>query len=550
MASRVTPLLGVTLLIFLSFSFVLASNLKDDSRHRYCNAETPEPAACTQALPKIFIQNGIVVNAGRKQKADVLIADGKIKEVGLTISEVPGAADTVIDASGKYVMPGGVDPHTHLELEVGGTVSQDDFCSGHAAALAGGTTMHIDFVMPTNGSYVKGVETYHAKAKGKACMDYAFHAQIIDWNEKIAEELDVMVKEKGISSFKFFTGLDFMIEDDEIIEGFAKCKSLGAVAMVHSETGHAINAARQKIFDIGITGVKGHLLSRPSWTEGEAVGRAIRLARLSNVPLFIPHVSSKDAVEEISKARELGQRVVAEPTPAALALNDCGYFDPDFDTAAKYVMSPPIRGELHKNALQSALSKGVLQVVGTDHCPYNTTQRRVAIGDFRKLPSGINGIEERMHIVWDTMVNSGLIGVKDYVRITSTNSAKIFNLYPRKGAIKAGSDADVIILNPDATFTISAKTHHSRSDTNVFEGMSGKGKVEITIAGGRVVWQNGQLTLCPGSGKYVERQPFGYMYKDIDEEDAAKLWQLLHAKCDAPLGTNYTNNDLAEIASS
>ncbi|KAL6966628.1 dihydropyrimidinase [Sarracenia purpurea var. burkii] len=260
--------------------------------------------------------------------------------------------------------------------------------------------------------------------------------------------------------------------------------------------------------------------------EGEATARAIRLANFINVPLYVVHVMSIDAMDEIAKARKSGQRVIGEPVVAGLVLDDSGVWDQDFYTAAKFVMSPPIRASGHGKALQDGLSTGVLQLVGTDHCAFNSTQKALGIDDFRKIPNGVNGIEERMHLVWDTMVESGQISVTDYVRITSTECARIFNVYPRKGAILVGSDADIIILNPNSSFEIRATSHHSRLDTNVYDGISGKGKVEVTIAGGRIVWENGHLNVAPGSGKYVEMPPFGYLFNGLEKIDAKYLLSL------------------------
>ncbi|GMN23618.1 hypothetical protein TIFTF001_043702 [Ficus carica] len=407
------------------------------------------------------------------------------------------------------------------------TETIDDFFTGQAAALAGGTTMHIDFVIPVNGSLTAGFEAYEKKTR-KSCMDYGFHMAITRWDDTISKEMEIMVREKGINSFKFFLAYKgaLMINDELLLQGFKKCKALGALAMVHAENGDAVYEGQQRIIELGITGPEGHALSRPPVLEGEATARAIRLASFVNTPLYVVHVMSIDSMEEIAEARKSGQRVIGEPVVSGLVLDDSWLWHPDFVTAAKYVMSPPIRTSGHDKALQAALSTGVLQLVGTDHCTFNSTQKSLGIDDFRKIPNGVNGIEERMHLVWDTMVESGQISVTDYVRITSTECARIFNIYPKKGAILAGSDADIIILNPNSSFEISAKSHHSRSDTNVYEGRRGKGKVEVTIAGGRIVWQNDELNVIPGSGKYIELPPFNYLFNGIDKADANYLASL------------------------
>ncbi|KAB1227517.1 Dihydropyrimidinase [Morella rubra] len=513
---------------------------------------------------KILIKGGTVVNAHREQVADVYVEDGIIVAVKPNIKVADDV--TVLDATGKFVMPGGIDPHTHLAFDFMSTQTIDDFFSGQAAALAGGTTMHIDFVIPVNGSLTAGFEAYVKKAK-KSCTDYGFHMAITKWDEVVSNEMEIMVKEKGINSFKFFLAYKgaLMINDELLLEGFKKCKSLGALAMVHAENGDAVYEGQKRMIELGITGPEGHALSRPALVEGEATSRAIRLAGFVNTPLYVVHVMSIDAVEEIARARKTGQRVIGEPIAAGLALDESRIWDPDFVTAAKqesallsffvfvlflpsndfqpfqpddlsyfrYVMSPPIRASGHDKALQAALSTGVLQdtltflqLVGTDHCSFNSTQKALGIDDFRKIPNGVNGIEERMHLVWDIMVEAGQISVTDYVRITSTECARIFNIYPRKGAILPGSDADIIIFNPNSSLEITAKSHHSRSDTNVYEGRKGKGKVEVTIAGGRIVWENDELKVVPGSGKYVEMQPFSYLFNGIEKLDAKYLSSL------------------------
>ncbi|KAJ4724463.1 Dihydropyrimidinase [Melia azedarach] len=517
MASTFTAqLVSLTLLLLLLFTFPSISKSND----LFCEAGIEATSSS-----KILIKGGTVVNAYHLEVADVYIEDGIIVAVKPNI-EVDDDVE-VLDATGKYVMPGGIDPHTHLGLKAFGTEAVDDFVSGQAAALAGGTTMHIDFVKPINGSLTAGLEAYEKKAK-KSCMDYGFHMVITKWDEVISEEMEIVVKEKGINSFKFFMAYKEyqMINDEILLEGFKRCKSLGALAMVHAENGDAVFEGQKRMIELGITGPEGHALSRPPLLEGEATSRAIRLAKFVNTPLYVVHVMSIDAMEEIAEARKSGQRVIGEPIVSGLVLDDSGLWSSDFVTAAKYVISPPLRASGHNKALQAALATGFLQLVGTDHCAFNSTQKALGIDDFRKIPNGVNGIEERMHLVWDTMVESGQISVTDYVRLTSTECARIFNIYPRKGAILVGSDADIIILNPNSSFEITAKSHHSRSDTNVYEGWRGKGKVEVTIAGGRVVWENDELKVVPGSGKYIEMPPFSYLFDGIDKEDEKYLSSL------------------------
>jgi dihydropyrimidinase len=508
---------------------VLVSQSKTKS-HEFSDASSGYAEfECRPSSTKLLIKGGTVVNAHHQQLADVYVEDGIILAVEPNISTTTADDDvTVLDATGKFVMPGGIDPHTHLAMEFMGTETVDDYFSGQAAALAGGTTMHIDFVIPVNGNLSAGYESYLQKSK-LSCMDYGFHMAITKWDEDVSKDMEVMVKDKGINSFKFFMAYkgSLMINDELLLEGFKKCKSLGALTMVHAENGDAVFEGQNRMIQLGITGPEGHALSRPPLLEGEATARAIRLASFVSAPLYVVHVMSIDAMEEIAKARKSGQRVIGEPVVSGLALDDSGLWDPDFVTAAKFVMSPPIRKSGHGKALQRALSGGFLQLVGTDHCTFNSTQKAMGIDDFRKIPNGVNGIEERMHVVWDTMVESGQISATDYVRITSTECAKIFNIYPRKGAILAGSDADIIILDPNSSFEISSSSHHSRSDTNVYEGWKGKGKVEVTIAGGRIAWENGELKVVSGSGKYIEMRPYSsYLYEGMDKADADYLSSL------------------------
>ncbi|TXG73458.1 hypothetical protein EZV62_002037 [Acer yangbiense] len=562
-----------SLSLLLMLSTLLSTS---ESNNQVCDAWNGyDEAQCgiqASSLSKILIKGGTVVNAHHQEIADVYVENGIIVAVKPNIKV--GDDVTVLDATGKYVMPGGIDPHTHLAMEFMGTETIDDFFSGQAAALAGGTTMHIDFVIPVNGSLSAGFKAYERKAEN-SCMDYGFHMAITKWDEVVAEEMEIMVKEKGINSFKFFMAYkgSLMVNDELLLEGFKRCKSFGALAMVHAENGDAVFEGQKRMIELGITGPEGHALSRPPMLEGEATTRAIRLASFVNVPLYVVHVMSIDAMEEIANARKSvmlsclfvyseidndidrfllkdggfycitymvvnislleNSSILTRSLKALLSSSDKFIIILGFPcfiifSYFRYVMSPPIRASGHNKALQAALSSGVLQLVGTDHCPFTSTQKSFGIDDFRKIPNGVNGIEERMHLVWHTMVESGKISPTDYVRLTSTECARIFNIYPRKGAILAGSDADIIILNPNSSFEITARSHHSRLDTNVFEGMKGKGKVEVTIAGGRIVWENDQLKVVPGSGKYIEMPPFSYLFDGIEKADA-KYLSSLHA---------------------
>ncbi|CAI5942228.1 unnamed protein product, partial [Closterium sp. NIES-64] len=421
----------------------------------------------------------------------------------------------------------GIDPHTHLAMPFMGTESCDDFYSGQAAALAGGTTFHIDYVLgatpASGGDLLRILEEYEGKAKGNAVMDYGFHMGVTRWSEEVARDMEEVVK-RGINSFKFFMAYKgaLQVDDQQLLDGFTRCKHLGAIPQVHAENGDAVVWGQQHIFDLGITGPEGHPLSRPPEVEEEATGRAIRLANVVGVPLYVVHVMSAGAAREVAEARRRGQRVVGEPVVSGIALNDSHLWSPDFKHAAQFVMSPPIRSAEHVAAVKAALATGTLQLVATDHCPFNSTQKAKGRHDFRLIPNGVNGIEERMHITWDVMVNSGLMSPSDYVRITSTECARIFNLYPQKGVVAEGSDADVIVLNPRGSTTISATSHHSRIDTNVYEGWRMQGNIEVTVSQGRVVWRHGRLNVTRGAGRFVPMRPFGPLFHGMQARDAAR----------------------------
>eukprot|EP01024_Parvocaulis_polyphysoides_P053699 TRINITY_DN5365_c0_g2_i1.p1 TRINITY_DN5365_c0_g2~~TRINITY_DN5365_c0_g2_i1.p1 ORF type:complete len:447 (+),score=77.21 TRINITY_DN5365_c0_g2_i1:54-1343(+) len=409
-------------------------------------------------------------------------------------------------------MPGGIDPHTHMEMPFMGQIACDDFFSGQAAALAGGTTTHIDFALPTAGNLMQGFKDYQVKAN-KSCMDYGFHMAVTTWNDQVAQDMEELAK-LGINSFKFFLAYKgaLMVSDEQFMEGLKKCKEIGAVAQVHAENGDAVAFGQKQVFESGIKEPYGHALSRPAVLEGEATGRAIRLARFVDTPLYVVHVMSKDALEEVILGKQSGQKLIAEPVASGLSMEESKMWDPDFKKAAQYVMSPPIRSAEHRTELKKALAGGLLDLVATDHAVFNSTQKAVGKDDFRIIPNGVNGAEERLHVVWNEMVNSGMISPSDFVRITSTTAAKVFNLYPQKGILQSGSDADVIVIDPSLKHVISAKSHHSKMDTNIYEGMEILGKVVTTIGRGRIVWNDGQLSVTEGTGRFLKLEPFGYLF--------------------------------------
>lgn len=461
-----------------------------------------------------LIKGGTVVNADTEFAADVLIEGEIVTAVGAEAVARAAALEGVkeVDAKGMYVVPGGIDPHTHLAMPFMGQVAIDDFNTGHRAALAGGTTMHVDFALPVDGSLKKGLAEWHTKGS-KAVMDFGFHMAVTSWSDEVAAELKHLAETEGVNSFKFFLAYKgaLMVTDEELVAGLRQCAAVGALPMVHAENGDAVAVGQAEMMAKGVTGPAGHALSRPKILEAEATGRALRLAHFADAPLYVVHVMSDGAAAEVVAAKTRGQRVVGEPVTSGLVLDESMMWHEDFNVAAQYVMSPPIRQRaVDGEALRKALSSGLLDLVATDHAVFNSKQKAKGKGDFRILPNGVNGIEERMPVVWGEMVATGEMSRSRFVEVTSTAAAKIFNVYPKKGAVRVGSDADIAIIDPTATTTISAKTHHSAMDTNVYEGRSYPGRVAYTFSRGRLMWADGKLTdeCKPGSGKFVPMAPF------------------------------------------
>jgi len=450
-----------------------------------------------------LIKGGTVVTADRSWKADVFIQHDKIVAIGPDLTH---DADHVIDASGCYVMPGGIDPHTHMEMPFMGTFSTDDFDSGTAAALAGGTTMTVDFCLPApNQSLIEALQQWYQKA-GKARTDYSFHMAITWWDKQVFDEMPKVV-EQGINTFKHFMAYKgaLMVEDDEMFASFSRCAELGAMPLVHAENGDVVAALQQKLMAEGNNGPEAHGYSRPPEVEGEAANRAIMLADQAGVPLYVVHVSCEQAHEAIRRARQKGMRVFGEPLIQHLVLDESEYQNADWDYAARRVMSPPFRNKLHQDSLWAGLAAGSLQVVATDHCAFTTEQKRMGVGDFTKIPNGTGGLEDRMPLLWTRGVRTGRLTPEEFVAVTSTNIAKILNVYPRKGAIVEGADADIVIWDPEASKTISAKTQASAIDYNVFEGLEVTGLPRMTLSRGRVAYEEGEVKAGTGDGRFVER---------------------------------------------
>jgi dihydropyrimidinase len=395
-----------------------------------------------------------------------------------------------------------------MALPFMGTVSKDDFETGTAAAIAGGTTTIIDFVTPARGQAMEEALAIWDEKARIACCDYGYHMSITWWGPDTAAWMERCVREKGITSFKVFLAYKDTtgIEDADLIRVLETAARLGAVVTVHAEHGDMVDALRARFGAEGKTESRYHPLSRPSVLEGEATGRVISLAEVTGTTVYIVHMTCADAVSAVATARECGQRVYGETCPQYLLLDDSVYEKPDFG-GAPYVMSPPIRPEGHQEVLWGALASGVLQTVGTDHCSFDAAQKEMGRDDFRLIPNGAAGIEHRMPLLYTFGVGTGRLDLHRFVEVTSTAAAKIFGLYPRKGSITVGADADLVVWNPDATQTISAATHRHRCDLSIYEGFEVKGLPATVVVNGVVRYADGRLRVEPGSGRYLSRQP-------------------------------------------
>ena len=447
------------------------------------------------------IRNGTIVTHDLTWKGDVRIEAGRIVEIGAGLN---GGSE--LDASGCYVMPGGIDPHTHLEMPFMGTYSADDFDSGTRAALAGGTTTVIDFVLPApEQTPLDALQMWHNKSTRAHC-DYSYHMAVTWWGEAVFDQMPEVVK-RGITSFKHFLAYKgaLMVNDEELFASFRRVSEVGGVVMVHAENGDVVAELQRKLMAEGNTGPEGHAYSRPPAVEGEATNRAIMIADMAGVPLYVVHTSCEESHEAIRRARQQGKRVWGEPLIQHLTLDEREYHHPDWDHAARRVMSPPFRNRRHQDSLWAGLQAGSLSCVATDHCAFTTEQKRYGIGDFTKIPNGTGGLEDRLPMLWTHGVGTGRLTPNEFVAVTSTNAAKIFGMYPRKGTIAVGADADIVVWDPEKTKTIRAASQQSAIDYNVFEGQEVKGLPRFTLSRGRVMVNDGALSGVEGHGQFVAR---------------------------------------------
>src|SRR5271170_6452736 len=453
-----------------------------------------------------IIVNGRVVTATDTYTSDIAIDQGKISAVGQSLPREN--AGKIIDAAGKYVFPGGIDVHTHLDMPFGGTTSADDFETGTRAAAFGGTTTLIDFAIQYKGQPLRqAFDSWMSKASSKAVCDYAFHCIVTDISGGRLSEMNDLVHE-GVTSFKLFMAYPgvFMLDDGSIFKALQNTAKNGAMVCMHAENGSAIDVIVQQALAEGKKAPKYHALTRPTTAEAEAVGRAIALAEMAGAPIYIVHLSCNDALEKVREARDRGLPVYAETCPQYLYLSLENMDAPGFE-GAKYVFTPPLREKWNQEKLWQGLAKDTLQVVSTDHCPFCfKEQKELGRDDFTKIPNGGPGIENRMSLVFSGGVNGGRFSVNRFVQLVSTAPAKLFGLYPRKGTIAVGSDADIVIFDPDEEQVISAKTHHMRIDYSLFEGIRVKGVPKTVFSRGRAVIDAGKFVGRPGAGQFLRRQ--------------------------------------------
>lgn len=457
-------------------------------------------------MKKKIIKGGTIITATDIFESDILIEDEIIAQIGKDILDRDAE---IIDATGKYVFPGGIDPHTHLDMPFNNTVTDDDWETGTIAAAFGGTTTILDFALTAGETKLStAVDKWHEKATDKAVIDYGFHLMVTDLNEETEKELPLLLEKEGITSIKVFMAYakEFQASDNTLFKAFKAGKKTGAIVMVHCENGSVIDELVEEAKKAGNTAPIYHALTRPSELEGEATKRAIELAHVAGAKLYIVHVTCKEAVDEIIKAREKGYDVYGETCPPYLTLDQSLLAQPGFE-GAKYVWSPPLRPKFHQEPLWNALKAKQLQTIGSDQCSFNFNgKKQLGINDFSKIPNGGPFIEDRFSVLYSEGVSKGRISVNDFVNLVSTSAAKIFGLFPKKGTIAIGSDADIVIFDPNIKRTISAETHHMNVDYNPFEGMEVTGEPVSVLLRGEFIVKDKEFVGTIGSGKYIKRQ--------------------------------------------
>ncbi|MDU1854086.1 dihydropyrimidinase [Clostridium baratii] len=449
-----------------------------------------------------IIRNGTIVTATDIFKGDIGIKDGKINKIGMELEE---EGEKIIDAKGKYIFPGGIDPHTHLDMPFGGTFSSDNFETGTIAAACGGTTTIVDFaVQPKDKDLKETAEIWREKSDGKAVIDYGIHMNITHIDDEILNEIPFMIKE-GYSSFKvFMTYKGMRVDDGTLFKTLKKVSENGGLTCVHAENFHIIECNVEILLKEGKTAPKYHAISRGSLVEGEAVGRAINIAKMAEAPLYIVHNTCKEAVFEIARAREEEYPIMGETCTQYLLLSEDEYYKEGFE-GAKCVMSPPLRSKDNFKYLWKAIRNNTLQVVATDHCPFFMKQKELGKDSFDKIPNGAPGIELRMALLYTYGVLKNEININKFVEVTSTNAAKIYGMYPKKGTIAVGSDADLVIFNPDKEIEVTVDILHENVDYTPYEGFKLKGFPEVTLSRGEIIAKNGKFVGEIGRGEFIKR---------------------------------------------
>jgi len=457
----------------------------------------------------LLIKGGLVVTAADATVADVFVDDERISLIGVDLDV---QAERTIDAAGKYVLPGCIDPHTHLDMPFGGTVTIDDFESGQISAAFGGTTCHVDFCIQGQGqTFAQALEIWHAKANGKTLIDYGFHIAVTDLHDGGSLEELESLPEQGITSYKLFMAYKnvLQVDDETLFQAMEVAAGSGALVMVHAENGDAIDVLVKQALAAGHTEPRYHAATRPPELEGEATNRAIQLARIAGCPLYVVHVTCKEAVDPIRRAREQGWRVWGETCTQYFFVDETFLARPSFE-GAKFVYSPPARAKWNQDVLWNAVRTDALSAISTDHCSFLWDgQKTLGKDDFTKIPNGGPGLEDRLKMIHHFGVNEGRISLNRMVDLLATQPAKLFGLYPRKGTIAVGSDADIVVFDPQKRETLSASRHHSKCDYNLYEGTEVTGAPEIVLLRGKVLVENGELVASPGVGRFVRRAKFG-----------------------------------------